>query len=103
MYLNNEEKPLFKAIYDRMLDMGLWNSIDISMAKKRYELIEVSQKMILEDVFKEKGFKIEIIDGMNFIQKVPYFIGNKEFIDKHKLYFNDKPCYNSYLKYMSNK
>lgn len=103
MTFSNKDKPIFNGIRDKLIDLPLWCAIDISFMKLRYEIIHVCEQIIIEDAFKELGFQIKIIDDMNFIQKLPYFYGNLEFVKKHSLYFNDKPCYTSYLRFMSTK
>ena len=80
--------------------MPLWGVLDISFLQRKYELLEAVLILRYENYFKEYGFKIGIIDEGNFIQKQPYFYDNEEFIKKNNLYFNDKPCYYTYLKYM---
>lgn len=100
--MNSSEinKGIADAIQDKMFRASLWGVLDISMMERRYEIIDIVKVLILNESFKKDGFRLRLIDHNNFIQKVPYFYGNNEFIDKYDLYFNDKPHYQSYLLHM---
>ena len=56
--------------------------------------------MLANDVLKRYGFSIKLIDNNNFVQKIPDFEDNQEFIDKHELKFLGKNSYPDYLLYM---
>ena len=83
-----------------MLGLPLWGVLDISQMERKYEIQEVIDIMMFNDQFKDDGFKVMLIDHNNFIQKLPYFSDNNEFLDKHNLYFNNTCSYPAYLKYM---
>ena len=101
----------FSNIYDRisseltnkMLGTSLWGVLDITSSKVRYKIIEVVERLNEKKEFRRKGFSLKLIDGMNFIQKIPYFEDNEDFIKEHNLYFNGKPSYIDYLIYMKNE
>lgn len=89
------------AIKSKMLALPLWGVLDISQMERRYEIIEVIETMMFNDQFKEDGFKVSLIDGNNFVQKVPYF--HDDFIMENDLTFNNKPSYTAYLAHMHKK
>lgn len=97
---SNRLKGLIRNLRDIMLKTSLWGVFDISLKEQRYEIIEAIEIIQKEEIFKKYGFNVEIIDGMNFVRKLPWFDDNKEFIKKHSLYLNDNPNYPTYLKYM---
>ena len=92
---------LTNSLTEKMLGTSLWGVLDITFNSRRYVIIDIVNQLIENNYFKGLGFSVRIIDGMNFIQKIPYFDGNEEFIKEHELYlFDDRPSYQAYLKYM---
>ena len=84
-----------------MLGTSLWGVLDISLLHQRYEIIETVEIIQKDKIFKKYGFDIRLIDGMNFVQKIPWFNGNDEFIKENSLYLFDRPNYQTYIVYMN--
>ena len=88
-----------------MLRTPLWGVLDILMREDRYLIIEVVEYIERKQLFKKYGFTLRLIDGMNFVQKIPFFYKNEEFIEKYNLYLYDRklPSYQKYLELMHNQ
>jgi hypothetical protein len=93
-------ETLIQSLTSRLSGISLWGVLDITFMKRRYEINIVAEELIRSEYFKEYGFNIRVIDDMCFVQKTPWFKDNPEFIEKHNLYFIDKPSYHEYLLHM---
>jgi len=91
---------IIDSLTKKMLRTSLWGVLDITFMKRRYEIAIIADELADQEYFKEHGFTIRLIDDFNFIQKIPYFKDNKEFIEKHNLYFLGKESYQEYLLHM---
>jgi hypothetical protein len=94
------KKLLIQSLTSKISGISLWGVLDITFMKRRYEINIVAEELIRNEYFKEFGFNIKIIDNMCFIQKIPWFNDNPEFIKKHNLHFLNKPSYHEYLLHM---
>ena len=89
------------ALEKKMLRTPLWGVLDITLMERRYDIIDVVNGFVKRESFKDLGFNLRLIDYGNFVQKIPFFIENEDFINKHKLFINEEPSYQAYLAHMS--
>jgi len=94
------KEGIVKSLKNVLLGTSLWGVLDITQMKRRYLIIETVRELAANDYFKDMGFNVRLLDENNFVQKIPYFNGNTEFIEKHDLTFNGENCYMAYLEYM---
>jgi len=92
--------PIKADLKDIMLRTSLWGVLDILTFKRRYEIIAAVNEIAESQEFKDDGFSLRLIDGDNFVQKIPFFNDNEEFISKNKLTLSGRPNYPTYLLFM---
>ena len=93
-------KNIINSLKDKMLKTSLWGVFNITYLARRYEIIDIVEELIKFKYFKKYGFTIKLLDSNCFVQKIPYFEGNDEFIKKNDLYFTDIKSYPKYLLHM---
>jgi len=92
---------MIDALLDQMLRTSLWGVLDLCLLKKKFEIIDLVIELREEEYFKPYGFTVTLIDGGNFVQKIPFFENNDEFIKENNLYFLGEKSYPSYLAFMN--
>lgn len=99
-YYSKLKIGIAKALRQRLLRIPLWGVLDISQMERKYEIQEVIYDLMDIKYFKPDGFMIGLLDGNNFVQKLPYFDNNEEFIKKHDLVYLDQASYVTYMAKM---
>lgn len=89
-----------KFVRDELLRVSLWGTLYISKHMDPIALKEAVALINKNKIFAKYGFNVELIDGEDFIQKVPYFWDNEKFIEENNLTLGNRPNYKIYLDFM---
>jgi len=92
-----------RFIRDELLRVPLWGTLYISMDLDRPAIIDAVALIRKHKPFRKYGFNVELIDGMDFVQKIPDFWDNEKLIENHDLKLFNRANYQRYLSFMHNE